>query len=253
LTTTQAVTTSNLTFTKTIPNTPILPGTVSITFNEVVAATDSGGTLEFGTDFTSNYSGTVDYTTGIVTINVTGLSGSSTLDIVITANYATYGETPLFVSKCIPIGILQNVVSLAAYFISPNWDNLYSPNRQVVPRTFLNNYARPILYFSEAGRFAVTCNYPYQKVYTYSDAPTNTCLADVDIVDIEKSTNFYVLEQILLGRFLQIVGRSRRAFTLADNPIQLDSDKLVQEGTTIYDEAVKRLQDMSNWYESIHI
>lgn len=57
--------------------------------------------------------------------------------------------------------------------------------------------------------------------------------------------------ELLTGKFLQALGRSRRAFTLNDLPITVDGAELVSEGKQMCDEALNDLiENKSKWYLS---
>lgn len=180
------------------------------------------------------------------TINDTGLAGDGTNPP------QTNGIPPIDVLRVVPVGTLT-VISALAYFMSPMIREVNSSNRLLDPRQYLWSYdkAAAMLYRSEIGWFdCTTANY-YDITEIYGDSQDVNKLTDVNIAMIEQGSEYYVLKQILLGRFLQAVGRSRRAFSFSELPIKVDADLLVSEGDTIYREAVKLLYSRSDWSGAI--
>lgn len=89
LTTTQAVTVlSTQTFTKTLANKPVVPGTVRLKIGGVqVAIDDSAGGLVFTSGTSATHSGSVNYLTGVVSITILNVAANATLNIILTSNY----------------------------------------------------------------------------------------------------------------------------------------------------------------------
>jgi hypothetical protein len=147
---------------------------------------------------------------------------------------------PEWVSSVIPIG-LYNVVSTAVYFSASSPYQVFKGNQELMnPRPFLWEYRKPRLYISEPGRFDISCCYKYKTIPTIEKGQ----LIDVEIVSFEPEWVFY---DLLLGQFLQVVGRSRRAFTYNELPITTDADQMVSEGSEMYNAAKETLFSLSTF------
>lgn len=237
-------------FTVTFTNKNLQPSSVVVKYNGATVATDNGGGTLVFTD-TINHTGTIDYVTGKVTLNFANVGSTSSLPVVITALYVNQGSPPEMITKIVPVGTMQ-IISVLAYWMSPMTRSMYSPDRLIEPRMLLPVYEKPKLYYSEVGPYDITAQYRYQKILVYGDSNDTDRLTDVNIVGIEDNDNYYVLLQILLGRWLQIIGRSRRAFTYVDLPITTDARDLVDEGTKIYDDSMKLLTERHDWWLGLH-
>jgi hypothetical protein len=90
-------------------------------------------------------------------------------------------------------------------------------------------YDNPILYF----------RYP-QGIYTY----TYTLKHIYDQVNMNLPT-INIEDRVInmiLGRFLMTLGKSRRAFTVDEIPIQVDASEMISEGKEIYDNTLEEVR-----------
>lgn len=172
------------------------------------------------------------------------------------ANHAGHnmdpGRVPSWIQQVVPVNVLTTAGIL--YLINETrFTNVGEQSILHEPRTFLNHYERAkdkssgILYLTETGRMDITAAYEYHRIETY-DMDGN--LIEVDFVNIEEGKDEILLD-LWLGKFMQKIGRARRAFTLNNSPVTFDSEQLVSEGTQIYDQAKERLYEQSSWYEAI--
>lgn len=74
----------------------------------------------------------------------------------------------------------------------------------------------------------------YQVVYMAPHVYTNDTIASIEIQD-----NFL---NLVVGRFLMSVGKSRRAFTVAEMPIQTDASEMISEGKELYDTTLELIR-----------
>jgi hypothetical protein len=246
------IATSTQTFTIQMPHFPIFPTTVVVKIGGVDAAvdsTDGQGILVFNGSFNATYSGSINYATGLVTIKAVGIGSPVMISVEILADYTTLGSPPIMIYQFTPVGTMQ-VISVLAYWMSPMVRNIYSPDRLLEPRMFLYKYEPPMLYYTESGQFDVIANYDYLQVPTYDD---NNNLLEMEIVGIEDSSNYYVFLQLCAARFLQILGRSKRAFIYNDLGLTTDAAVLVEEGMTQYKEAMALLLDRHSWWSGLHV
>ena len=240
--------TSTQTFMMTLPHLPIYPLSVQVSIDDVVAASDNGvGVLVFTDDYSATYSGDINYVTGVVTITAVDIASPVTIAVVVDATYIVYGELPQYISKMVPVG-LTNVFTVLALFTTQTIRNIFNPNRVIDPRMFRFEYVKPVIYFSEAGKFDIIAHYNHQIIKTVDD---NGNILDVELVDIEDSSNYYVLLQLLSARFLMILARSRRAFSYTDLPLTTDAAQLFTEADQAYKDAFKLLTERHNWSSAV--
>lgn len=94
---------------------------------------------------------------------------------------------------------------------------------------FYWRYDKPVLYTRyPEGEYIMQC---------IADHEYNTTTKVVDTIELHDK-----FVTMLVGRFLQTVGRSRRAFTLTDIIINVDADTMVAEGKEIYDNTVEEIK-----------
>ena len=96
-------------------------------------------------------------------------------------------------------------------------------------------YRKPILYVSIAGTYDVTALF-------------NHIIEDDNVESIDESDDLFF--KLLTAKFLQMIGRSRRAFTLNDLPVTMDAPELISEGKELEQEALEELGEQSKWYLS---
>jgi hypothetical protein len=239
---------SSQTFMLTLPNNPLTPSTIAVLFGDTQVATDDGDqNLVFVSGY-SNYSGTVDYWNGTVTITVTDIVSDSTLAVTVNADYVDYGSPPVFLAEFTPIHLL-GVFPIISMFISQNFHDLYNPNRLVNPITFLYQYLDGVVYYTSSGDFYVTAWYDYPVKEIYDESGNN--LLDVQIDGIDNLDQLPTFQKMVMARLLIMLGRSRRAFTYTDLQVTTDAATLVQEGKEEYKEAFQMLIDTSPWYLSV--
>ena len=160
------------------------------------------------------------------------------------------GMIPMWVSEVVPVNVLTTAGIL--YLIQETrFINVSERSILHEPRTFLWHYEHDedhgILYTTETGRMDITAHYQY-PVIDMVDSTGKLIDAELKYIDPGKDEIFL---EIILGRFLVTLGRSRRAFTMNSSPINFDASELVAEGTEKEREAKERLYENSNWWQSI--
>jgi len=101
-------------------------------------------------------------------------------------------------------------------------------------------YDNPILYF----------RYPEGSYITIFIAPHVFNPITKTIDSLQLHDRFLTL---LLGRFLQTIGRSRSAFTMAELPISTSADAMISEGKEIYDNVLEEIRKNSSFNLAILI
>lgn len=159
-----------------------------------------------------------------------------------------FGNPPEWISKVVPVGSNQMIANWAAWRRSGQFFG--QPGKLVTPRMVLNDYRKPVLRITEGGTFDVTCH--YNRFCNIALAEDGTTITDVTISDFDP-TKMNLFLDLCSGRFLEVVGRNRRAFTYQDLPITVDADKLVQEGSEIIKTAKENIYLTHEWNRSIHL
>lgn len=151
-----------------------------------------------------------------------------------------YLGEPDWVSECSPVREL----AINPFFIFKQADPTYNPelqNKSQVPYL----YRKPRLTVPFGAQWDVLCVFKHRifekqlssGVYEYS----------VPTLDYSNDVSFFKYVQ---GLFLQGLGKSRRAFTMTDLPITMDSAELVAEGVTMEQEAKDEMELNQKFYLS---
>ena len=139
-----------------------------------------------------------------------------------------YG-VPDWISKVMLVSIPYNAIYQ---------DILQEYNNGVdVPRKAPFEYRPPILYVTADGEYDVTAVYKHRLEYDGQ-------VYYVDTIDTSDELFF----KLLAGKFLQALGRARKAFVLEGFPIAVDGVDLVSEGKGLEQEALEQLGELSKWY-----
>lgn len=118
-----------------------------------------------------------------------------------------------------------------------------------IPRGFQWRYDKPALYATENGWMEVIEHYEHS--YTTTEDSTGLVEeAALPTLDLGEDKLFI---DLLVGKFLQALGRSRRAFTLEELPINMDAAELVTEGTELWNETITKLEEggASKWWDAL--
>ena len=113
-----------------------------------------------------------------------------------------------------------------------------------VPRAFTWKYENPRLYCGEDGTMDVTeiHDHQYSIITDSSDVIT-----DVTFTTLSQRDDPLFFE-LLIAKFLTMLGRSRRAFTMNDLPIDMDGGELVSEGQELWRESLEKLEEVDKWW-----
>lgn len=116
--------------------------------------------------------------------------------------------------------------------------------RNTTPRlAAIWRYESPTLFVNYGGSYDIKVHAPLRYSLIMNDRNE---LADVNLLDISETD--YLFIKMITSNVLIAVGRSRRAFTQSDFPIQNDSADLVSEGTALMGEVTTELQETSYWH-----
>jgi len=118
-----------------------------------------------------------------------------------------------------------------------------------IPRAFQWRYDKPTLYVTENGLMEVIEHYEHS--YTViEDSPGLVEEVTLPTLDLGEDKLFI---DLVVAKFLQALGRSRRAFTLEELPINMDATELVSEGTDLWNETITKLEEggASRWWDAL--
>ena len=165
---------------------------------------------------------------------------------------------PTWLSSCTPISLVASsgqfslvgsgiVHGQSGKYHGPN-DPLPWQLRTSVPVGAPWKYEKPHLYMSFVGMVDITACYDYDFVVT-NDETVVTTINEVEIngLDLKAGTFLDMIE----GQFMTAVGRSRRAFTYQNLPIETDAEALVEEGKEKYERALESLRGRSRWWLAV--
>ncbi|QIG71462.1 hypothetical protein EVB94_374 [Rhizobium phage RHph_TM40] len=146
-------------------------------------------------------------------------------------------EKPSWISRVYPTGIPANfgIFNIGA-------------NLELIPVVFQYNEDEGKLHVANASEVEITAHFKYKFTIEF-DTVDDKKIVDVDIPDLDESE--YKLLTHIKGNFLLSLGRSRRAFTSQDFPIQMDSNELISEGQQIVSEIEQSISDTNSWYYAI--
>lgn len=162
---------------------------------------------------------------------------------------ATFWENPIFgnpperIIKFVPVGQQQMVQNFITWTRTRSLPGLNGTLAQPLSTPY--EYRKPKLYANYAGRFDVTAVYRYSRVEERDD---NEVLTDVNLIGLERQP---LLMDLLSGVFLQMLGRTRRAFTYTDLQITTDADQLVKEGELLYNDTLEKIYNQHDWHKAM--
>ncbi len=171
------------------------------------------------------------------------------------------GMVPKWISEVVPaagygsrgdLQILFGGIGIG-YGVGGTGNELRSVERSILhePYPFIWHYEHDshhgILYTGYTGSMDITAHYGYPVIEMID---SNGILIDAEFKYMDSGKDEAFIDMII-GRFLISLGRSRRAFTLASSPINFDGAELVAEGTEKYKEARDLLHETSNWWSAI--
>jgi hypothetical protein len=173
-----------------------------------------------------------------VTQNIEVSSGKYTYDVSM-----TYG-IPSWISSVIPVDI-SNPFDLFYYAQRRLEEQIDEYSLLEIPRGFEWRYESPCLYVSSNGTMDVTEMHDHK----YTETRVNGIIKNVTFDTMDDYDEHLI--DLVTAKFLVAIGRSRRAFTLADLPITMDSDLLVSEGNELWNKSIEDLQNEGDWWEGI--
>jgi hypothetical protein len=170
-----------------------------------------------------------------------------------------YGAPPTNISKLVFIsGFGQfNVMLMEAWFTG-QIKNIADPNHTRYPMSAPYFLKRPLLYTVQTGNWDCEALYKYAPLEITTTTDDVTTLTDVNIQGLADGTNIdpespEILIDMVLGKFMIMLGRQRRQFKRQNQIIEMDYADLVREGEGIYKEAMESLKLGGSWWRSIQI
>jgi hypothetical protein len=128
-----------------------------------------------------------------------------------------------------------------------NWVTIFGSVSPLQKQEFVWSYCSPHLFLDRNGRFEVHACYDHSVVPVYEGEGENKQIVDFSYPTITLTREPFFM--LIRGKFMQAVGRYRRAFTLAELPLTMDAATIVQEGIAAEDNAKKSyFSDASKFY-----
>jgi hypothetical protein len=103
-------------------------------------------------------------------------------------------------------------------------------------------YNKPVLYVPIGSVYDVTGVWNHKIVsVSYKDPTSGALRKELEVTTITENNDAFF--KLLEGKFLVAIGRNRRAFTLNELPVSMDSDSLISEGQAKQELAEQQLAD----------
>jgi len=106
---------------------------------------------------------------------------------------------------------------------------------------FFWEYRNPTLTTLYIGTFDVAAVYYHRITQTDEDEPED----QITTITTERDGSFV---KLVTGKFMQALGRNRRAFIITEIPLQLDGPELVAEGKEMEAEAMAEMEEKAKWW-----
>ena len=153
---------------------------------------------------------------------------------------------PEWISRIVPSSHVKSPIFRDWNFSSgANYRGIDKSPFLQVNKQFISKYDKPKLYVADFGIFDLTAHYNYEIIETKND---QNVITEVDIVGLEEHKTFV---DMIVAKFMIALGRSRRAFTLNDLPVQMDGSELVSEGQELHREALELLYETNKWHYAL--
>lgn len=145
-----------------------------------------------------------------------------------------YLGTPDWVSDAAP----SRLYGVNPYFIFKNLHPMQNPN--LIEKTAMPwTYRKPDIYLPISAEWDIHCVWKHRIVERQVEG--QGFVFDIPTLNEDDSEK---LIRLIQGLFLQGIGRSRRAFTMNDLPIVMDSAEITSEGVEIEREAIDDLENV---------
>lgn len=105
-------------------------------------------------------------------------------------------------------------------------------------------YRKPVLTVPYSGEWQILAIYKHRLVET--NMPDGKIEKECKTISIDDQDLFKLIQ----AKFMQGLGRSRRAFTMSDLPITMDASELSSEGNTLEDQALEAIKLNAKFYLS---
>lgn len=158
----------------------------------------------------------------------------------------TTDRIPRWLSDVVPVRFTTNSVMLTPQSIMM-LNSVYGRFIDSEKREFIWSYQEPNLFLDRQGRFEVHACYDHPSIPIKETIEGEERVVDIDYPTITTRRSTFLL--LVRGKFMQGIGRYRRAFTLNDLPIAMDAPDLVTEGQECEERAKKEfIEDASRFY-----
>ena len=167
----------------------------------------------------------------------------------VSENNTDTGEVPKWISSVIPISTSGKLT--LDLIRSARLTGIGEQDTIINPRKFYWNYERDsdygILYLTENGSMDIRAHYEYNYEVTRD---SDDKITEVEISNIDEAKDRIFID-LIMAKFLMLLGRSRRAFRLEGFPVEFDASDLLSEGRELEEQTIQTLYEQSNWYDAM--
>ena len=160
------------------------------------------------------------------------------------------GAVPRWISSVIPISTSGNLQTIELIKLG-RFINIGEMDTIIDPRKFYWKYERDddhgILYLTEQGSMDIKAHYDYNYDVTED---SDGKVTEVEISNMDEAKDRLFIDMVL-AKFLTVLGRSRRAFRLEGFPVEFDASDLLSEGRELEENTLQTLYEQSNWYDAM--
>ena len=167
-------------------------------------------------------------------------------------------EVPKWISNVVPLGVSKKLLTVDLIKYS-RYNRIGEVDTVTEPRKFYWRYETyhhddlyppreyGIIYLTEDGMMEVRAHYDY-KIDTTLDSDGEVIEAEISGIDEGKDRIFL---DLVLAKFLIMIGRSRRMFRMEAFPVEFDGGEAYSEGRELEETTLQSLYEQSNWYDAI--
>ena len=150
---------------------------------------------------------------------------------------------PDWISDIVPV----RLAGVHPWYFQQNQDGNF--NYLETKKQFPWEYIKPNLFVPIASIYEVTAVYKHRLTAVSSqDFPNGPIKLDYELKTISENDDNFM--NLLTARFMKALGRNRRAFTLNELPITMDSGELVSEGNDLEQTTLQNLENNQKFYLS---
>jgi len=165
-------------------------------------------------------------------------------------NLDTVQREHTFLVSSTPYGIPESISKVIPVRLYTSPFNQANQNHNKNTKTLAPfRYIKPKLYIAFAGTHDISARFYYKSVDTGNVDTNGNPIYDIANFD-DTIRGYDIFIELITGKFMQVIGRSRGVVSHNDLPMSDDGKDLVSDGKTIYESAMKRLITEGLWSSS---